>query len=743
MKNYLYKLILVVLVFTLAGSCSKEEIKSNEKEILTFEVGSFGANAKGKIDATTRTITFEVAADVDITKATPIITVSPAATVSPTSGTEQDFSKEVRYVVTAEDGTKQSYTVKVKRLSGSKSITAFKLASLKPVVEGVINEEAKTIELTVPAGTNVRALVPTIELSPRATVSPASGSVQDFSNNITYTVTAQDGTTADYVVSVTVAQASGKEITQLTLAGLTPAVTGTIDQAKRTVKLAVPTGTNIKSLVPTITLSPNATVSPASGVAQDFSAPVTYTVTAQDGTTAAYTVSVEVVKASGKEITQLTLAGLTPAVTGTIDQAAKTVKLAVPYGTDVTALVPTIALSAGATVSPASGVAQSFTSPVAYTVTAENGTTATYTVTVEVAKLATAITGVDKTSAGAGETIVITGTFAADAPTVALEGATTVALTVASHTATTITATIPAGTALGEYTLSVTSDGTKATYATKIRVINPNLPVITATNKASYIRGVDELVITGRNLNQAGKTAVVQIGSSVHNISINAAGTEGRLIVPSTATLGRVSISINYNGDPFTNELEITIEENVTPAPTITGVSATSLFLGDELTITGTSFQPSGNTVLLDGGFMYELTPDIISESTTQIVVRIPENKTATDYTLKVTSNGKQATYATPIVVSKGTTTLTGLESTTVKVGASIVVKGRYIYNNDTNQRMKVYIDGEQVSATFKFVNLTTLEVATPALAAGSHTVEVTTYSGSPMLATTTFTVAP
>lgn len=49
----------------------------------------------------------------------------------------------------------------------------------------------------------------------------------------------------------------------------------------------------LAALVPTIKISDKATVSPASGVAQDFSSPVTYTVTSEDGiVTATYTVSV-------------------------------------------------------------------------------------------------------------------------------------------------------------------------------------------------------------------------------------------------------------------------------------------------------------------------------------------------------------------------------------------------------------------------------------------------------------------
>jgi surface protein len=57
-----------------------------------------------------------------------------------------------------------------------------------------------------------------------------------------------------------------------------------------------------------------------------------------------------------------------------INSTASTISLEVPFGTDLTALAPTVVVSAGATVSPATGAAQNFTSSVVYTVTAENPT---------------------------------------------------------------------------------------------------------------------------------------------------------------------------------------------------------------------------------------------------------------------------------------------------------------------------------------------------------------------------------
>jgi hypothetical protein len=88
--------------------------------------------------------------------------------------------------------------------STEKSITSFKFAGLTPTVTATINEAGKTIAATLPAGTNVTALVPTIEISEDAGVSPTSGTAQNFSTPVTYTVTAEDGSKQTYTVTVTV-----------------------------------------------------------------------------------------------------------------------------------------------------------------------------------------------------------------------------------------------------------------------------------------------------------------------------------------------------------------------------------------------------------------------------------------------------------------------------------------------------------------------------------------------------------
>ncbi|MDR1949893.1 MAG: DUF5018 domain-containing protein [Spirochaetaceae bacterium] len=103
--------------------------------------------------------------------------------------------------------------------------------------------------------------------------------MQDFSSAKTYTVTAEDGSTQDYTVTVTLATNSAAEITGFSIDGVHGVISGT------EIDLIVPYETNLNSLSPTISLSGGATVNPGSGAPTNFSSgPVTYRVTAEDGT---------------------------------------------------------------------------------------------------------------------------------------------------------------------------------------------------------------------------------------------------------------------------------------------------------------------------------------------------------------------------------------------------------------------------------------------------------------------------
>jgi len=156
-----------------------------------------------------------------------------------------------------------------------------------------------------------------------------------------------------------------------------------IDAVNHTVEVEVAYGTDVTALTPAITVSAGATINPVSESVQDFTAPVDYTVTAEDGvTTQLWTVTVSVALPNTEtDILTFSL----PEQTGpaTIDSVNHTVTLEVANGTVITALTPTITVSAAATINPVSESAQDFTAPVDYTVTAEDGTTTqVWTVTI-------------------------------------------------------------------------------------------------------------------------------------------------------------------------------------------------------------------------------------------------------------------------------------------------------------------------------------------------------------------------
>lgn len=155
-----------------------------------------------------------------------------------------------------------------------------------------------------------------------------------------------------------------------------------IDFANSTVTVDMPDGTDLSNLTPTIEISEGATISPESGETQDFTTAVVYTVTAEDGSIREWTVTVNAGGLS-EEAEIISFSFPNQAEPAVITSAESSVLATMPYGTDVTSLTPAIELSTGASVEPASGTAQDFSTPVTYKVTAEAGNTKDWVVTVE------------------------------------------------------------------------------------------------------------------------------------------------------------------------------------------------------------------------------------------------------------------------------------------------------------------------------------------------------------------------
>jgi hypothetical protein len=308
------------------------------------------------------------------------------------TGTPVNFTAPVTYTVTAEDGTPKEYLVTLRAEdNNAKAITGFYFTD--PLAVGEINEGAKTITVSVPYGTNLEALKPTVYYT-GVSLGPVSGRVNTFSFPTVYTVTARNGTVQPYTVQVSVRQSSTKDITGFSFSGVVvvDTVVGSIPGPDGKIPIAVTVSdrTNIAALVPTISHT-GKTISPASGAVGNFSGPVSYRVTAEDGSTKDYTVSVHLSGNSSKVISGFAFTSI-PAI-GQVDQEAHTIEVVVPYSTAINSLRPTITYIgasigfSGATpqsVHPFIDDPRNFSNPLVYRVTAADGTSQDYRVTVSV-----------------------------------------------------------------------------------------------------------------------------------------------------------------------------------------------------------------------------------------------------------------------------------------------------------------------------------------------------------------------
>ncbi|MGB5820985.1 MAG: DUF5018 domain-containing protein [Saonia sp.] len=283
---------LFVLALIMACSSSSEEVLRSGNSITLFQLQINNGVVSGQINQTSNTIVFNVT-DANLVSITPSITISEGATINPSPSSPRNFSQEVEYTVTAEDGIQKVYTVIVNNriLNKENLITLFQLPINGEIVDGDINQEINTITFDL-VGADLSSLTPTIEISENATINPSLNTSQNFNEDISYTVTAENGDERTYQIIVNNRPLStGNDILSFIVGINGEDIEVRINQDTR--EIAFETGSfNISRLEPEIIISENATITPASGEAVDFTVPVTYTVTAENGETAEYKVQI-------------------------------------------------------------------------------------------------------------------------------------------------------------------------------------------------------------------------------------------------------------------------------------------------------------------------------------------------------------------------------------------------------------------------------------------------------------------
>lgn len=243
-----------------------------------------GVTRYGKIDEKNGTITLNLPVGTDLTAISPTITHTGTHT-NMDSGTF-DFSGGKTQTLTVYNRTyklERSYTVTITAEASSQN--AIESYSIGDAI-GAINSDAGVVEITIPYATNLTSAQPEIVISEFATLKSAPDGLSEGDNE--YVIAAENGVERTWTVKITrTPAAKGNNILSFRYGS----VQGVINNNTGEITMELPAGT-ATSFAPVIEVSPFATVSPASGVKQDFSKTVTYVVTAENGNRNTYDVNV-------------------------------------------------------------------------------------------------------------------------------------------------------------------------------------------------------------------------------------------------------------------------------------------------------------------------------------------------------------------------------------------------------------------------------------------------------------------
>ena len=167
-------------------------------------------------------------------------------------------------------------------LNGGCSITELALNNY----EGNIDKATRTITVRVPETYDINQMSLTkLALSEGAKSNVNEGDKLNMSVPQSIRVTNGD-VFLDWTIK------AQKDEAKITSFKINDTYIGTINEENKTIMVYVPASLDVRSLTPTIAYSDNATITPASGIATDFTNPVTYTVT-NNTANSTYTVTVK------------------------------------------------------------------------------------------------------------------------------------------------------------------------------------------------------------------------------------------------------------------------------------------------------------------------------------------------------------------------------------------------------------------------------------------------------------------
>ncbi|HET9569923.1 MAG TPA: hypothetical protein VFP20_00730 [Bacteroidales bacterium] len=200
MNKLVEKILWMALPVLFATACTTDDRSSLDTSGDT-DIHAFTINGvEGTIDSENSTISLILPSGTNLQGLVPSIAIGDGAQISPNTGESVDFANAggiltpVTYTVSNKDSY-QKYKVTVDVAKAK--ITSLKIGS----VVADIDEATKKILIYLPLGTDVTSLIPVVEYTSGATITPLAGNPVNFTSPVNFTL-AYLGSTFTYEVTV-------------------------------------------------------------------------------------------------------------------------------------------------------------------------------------------------------------------------------------------------------------------------------------------------------------------------------------------------------------------------------------------------------------------------------------------------------------------------------------------------------------------------------------------------------------
>lgn len=180
---------------------------------------------------------------------------------------------------------------RVQRIRVKAEIISFDLPEIN-IISSNIDHDGKSIEIVVPADTDITSLSPAIKLYPGQIVIPASESIQDFTSPIEYTVYGYNDKSHKYIVNITKELSNENEIININIGGIESDAQTEIDHKNGIITVILPSDSDINNISVELELPSGAATTPSINLIEDWNKEANIIVEAANGDIKKYIINI-------------------------------------------------------------------------------------------------------------------------------------------------------------------------------------------------------------------------------------------------------------------------------------------------------------------------------------------------------------------------------------------------------------------------------------------------------------------